>query len=74
MTETSNEMLDELSQLAERAESIAVGRLDVDVVLARINKGVDFEKAAVASDGSVAQGDLAAAFDKMTGELRKLTV
>ena len=76
LAQTFNDMLDGLHQLAKQAEDIATGRLESEAVLQEIERGGDFEEAAsfVSEENQKTQGELAEAFDKMTTQLRKLTV
>ncbi len=61
----------ELRKLVVRAELIANGEIGADEVEQKMKNGLGLEEAAAVITG---KGDLDSAFDKMQGQLRKLTV
>lgn len=69
-----NIMLRQLRDLVKRAELIANGVVGVDELEKKLNNGMALEAATVIDAADASKGDLAAAFDKMQMELRKLAV
>ncbi|MDD2941712.1 MAG: methyl-accepting chemotaxis protein [bacterium] len=67
-----NSILDYLGKISTIAENIAEGRLDAEEVERKINSGQTLDEAAHSDSGF--SGDLAVAFEKMTANLRILTV
>ncbi len=67
-----NKMLAGLGELVTRAELIANGMIGSDTIEEKLEKGITLSDALASSAQS--KGDLAVAFDKMQGELRKLTI
>ncbi len=76
LTQTFNEMLGVLRQLATQAEEIADGQFGAKIVREKMSGGEDFlvATAFISEANEQTEGDLAEAFDKMTTALRRLTV
>ena len=76
LAQAFNTMLKNLSHFVRQAQNLAAGQLNADKVLAKMEAGTSFERAAqeAALERKQAEGDLAEANAILVGELSKLTV